>query len=516
MAADSSLTRAGSSRDTGSVWLDVAVITAVFAVYAILPTKNYYWDGVCFSQKIEHAGPPGSPLFWGNLIHPNHLLYNWIGYLAWTSLGNLGLHVRALAVLQAIDIVLAAVCAGILRRTLQWITHSSYLSTTLALLFAFSAVFWKYATDSDAYIPTGLFLVAAFHVLCTGAKPRPLLIAALHVCAMLVHQLAVFFFPAAALGLYLKGGRRSLWQYSLPTALLTFAAYCGGFWIELRTTSPSAFLRWITNHSPDASFTFNLPRDLAITLANYPRLFFGGTGRFLQYFGPFMLITLVLFAGVLVALMVALVRHRDGLQLLCHWPELTFPLRIALVWLAAYVVFLFFWLPWNAFYKLFCLPAMIVILAEVLMRYRGPRHYRLALFVAAMALANLCVYIYPYSRPDYNQSLRFAHRMSRVWSDGAVVYYQEFTTDNCFAAYFNPNTSWKRIDPAGGVGEFAASTQLDLAAGREVWLDSTAAEVLKKSWPGVTAHFDATQEDPLPKHPIQFYRWSQASPPLQK
>ena len=184
-----------------SGWLAVGV----FAAYAVLPTQNYYWDGVSFAQDIEQAGGFGSRSFWPSLIRPNHLLYDSVGYLAWIALRGLGLHVRAITVLQAINMVLAAVCVFILQRTLLRLTQSAYLSTTLTLLFAFSAVFWRFATDADAYIPSVLFLVASFHVLCTSSKPRPLLVGILHAGAMLIHQLAIFFFPAAALGIYLKG-----------------------------------------------------------------------------------------------------------------------------------------------------------------------------------------------------------------------------------------------------------------------------------------------------------------------
>jgi hypothetical protein len=185
---------------------------------------------------------------------------------------------------------------------------------------------------------------------------------------------------------------------------------------------------------------------------------------------------------------------------------------MAIVWLAAYAVFLFFWLPSNTFYKLFCLPAIIVIIAHVLTGYQGPRRYRLALFVATMALANLAFYIYPYSRPDYNQALRFAHRMGQVWPEGTVVYYSDFIVDDWFIRYFNPRTSWKQIDPVNGVAIFAQNAERDLAAGHEVWVDGTTAAVLAQSWPGVTAHFDAAQADEFPKHPIRFYRWSKEGP----
>jgi hypothetical protein len=490
-----------------SWWLPVAI----FAVYAVLPTQNYYWDGVSFAQDIEQAGRFGSSTFWLNLIHPNHLLYNSIGYIAWTVLRCLGLQIRAITVLQAINMACAALCVGILQRALLRLTQSLYLSTTLSLLFAFSAVFWRFATDADAYIPSVLCLMASFHVLSTNAKARPQLVGILHVGAMLIHQLAIFFFPAAALGIYLKGGRRSLLQYCALTTV-TLSAYYAGFWLQQGSTRVGAFVRWLTYHSSDSAFTFSMSKNLAVTLMNYPRLFFGGTGHVLQFFGPFMLVTFVVLAAMLVMLLTRTLRYRSDLRFLRLQMEPIPPLVVSIVWLATYAVFLFFWLPSNTFYKLFCLPAIVVIIALAFMGYQGPRRYRLALFVATMALANLGFYIFPYSRPDYSQEMRFAHRMNLIWSDRTVVYYSDFIVDDWYIRYFNPQTTWKRINPQSSAKGFAQDAKLDLDAGREVWVDGTAASALAQGWPGVRAHFDAAQEDDFPKHPIRFYRWSKQGP----
>lgn len=491
--------------DAASNWLPVAV----FVIYAILPTKNYYWDGVSFAQDIEQAGRFGSPTFWLNIIHPNHLLYNSLGYLVWIALQIVGLKLRAIAVLQAINMILAALCVAVLQRTLLRLTQSTYLSTTLTALFALSAIFWRFATDADAYIPSVLCLIAAFHVLCTSSKPRPLLVGILHACAMLLHQLAIFFFPAAALGVYLKGGRRGLLQYCALTAGITLPAYYAGFWLQQRSTGMRAFVRWLTYHSADSAFTFSVFRNLALTLMNYPRLFFGGTGHVLRFFGPFMLITLVALSVALGAFLFRTLRHWDELRLLRFKLEPRLPLVVSIVWLSTYVIFLFFWLPSNTFYKLFCLPAIVVIAAYVLMSYSGQRRYRLALLVTTMALANLAFYIFPYSRPEYNQAMRFAHRMSHDWSDHTVVYYSDFIVDDWYIRYFNPQTTWKYIDPSRyDAATFSQDAELDLNSGRDVWLDSTAAETLIKNWPGVTAHFDSAEIDDFPKHPIRFYRWS--------
>jgi hypothetical protein len=336
---------------------------------------------------------------------------------------------------------------------------------------------------------------------------------------MLIHQLAIFFFPAAALAVYLKAGRRSLFQYCVLTAGVTLPSYYAGFFLQQHSqhysTSPRAFLHWLTFHSDDSAFTFNPAKNLTITLMNYPRLFFGGTGHLLRFFGPFMLVTFVLLTLVLGVFLTRTIRHWSELRPLRSAPAPSMPLLVAAVWLATYAVFLFFWLPSNTFYKLFCLPAIIVIIAHVASGYQSPRRYRLALLVATMALANLAVYIFPYSRPDYNQAFRFAHRMDQVWSNRAsnntsaqvVVYYSNFIVDDWYIRYFNPGVIWKPIDPVTGVAHFAENAERDLNSGEEVWLDGTAAVTLEQALPGVAAHFDDPQEDNYAKHPIRFYRW---------
>ena len=128
------------------------------------------------------------------------------------------------------------------------------------------------------------------------------------------------------------------------------------------------------------------------------------------------------------------------------------------------------------------------------------------MFVAAMALANLALYIFPYSRPDYNQAVRFAHRMDRVWTDGTVVYYSDFIVDDWYIRYFNPRTTWRQVDLAS-TSTFAVDADREVNAGHDVWLDNTAADALTHSVPAIAAHFDAMERDDFPKHPIRFYRW---------
>ena len=55
------------------IWI---VCGALLALYLAVPTRNYFFDGIEFSWAIEHARALDT-----SLIHPNHLVYEGVGYL---------------------------------------------------------------------------------------------------------------------------------------------------------------------------------------------------------------------------------------------------------------------------------------------------------------------------------------------------------------------------------------------------------------------------------------------------
>ncbi len=121
-----------------------------------------------------------------------------------------------------------------------------------------------------------------------------------------------------------------------------------------------------------------------------------------------------------------------------------------------------------------------------------------------MIFANFSFYIFPFSRPTYNQAFRFAQRMKNVWSGRTVVYYSDFIVDDWYARYFNPATAWKHVDAV----TFSQEITADLAAGHDVWLDSTAVNSLTATSPETEMPLDSPLEDKVPRHVIKFYRWN--------
>ena len=509
LAASAEWGSVSSPQESSFRWSLVLAI-AVGILYAILPTKNYYWDGISFSQQIEGAGGLNASLF-----HPNHLIYNHLGYLGWSWLNALGFHVRALAVLQAISVVSAAACICLLHRILCRITRSAYVSTTLTLLFALSAHFWRYASDADAYVLSLAWLLLAFYFLGRN-RASVVQVGLAHVGAMLVHQLAVWFFPAAMVGMYRKRGWRGVAGYSAIAIGITLAAYYAGFVLQTKTSSPRLFLHWVTSHADDVTFSFSLGKNLARSAVSYVRLFLGGkTSAVAEFFGPFMIIALIALAAALLALVVQLMRYRQDLRLLFSGGPVQpgsadnsrrFEIE-AVVWLASYAIFLLFWLPYNTFYKIFCLPAFIILATGWLDRRRVPRHYRLALLVTAMAMGNLAFSVFPNAHVAANPAVNIATQLNRLWSNRTVVYYQEQNIDDWYIHYLNPQAIWKQI-PSSDPDTFAQVAAADAAHGREVWLDRSALDALSSHSQGSPLPIDSAQPYRDVKHVWRgFYRW---------
>lgn len=465
-----------------------AFLTAV--IYLGFRTKNYYWDGVEFATIIENT-PALSP----SLFHPNHLIYNVFGWLIYQSFNSFGWQIRALDVLQIVNCILGGLCAYVLFHILKTAFRSDYLAAVFTALFAFSATWWKFATDANAYTPSVLFLLIAFYFLLPGQKPRPLLIALLHCFAMFFHQLAIFFYPVAALGIYMQTSspsirKRSLsvLQYSVVTALLTAISFCAAFYFSTGRFDLAAFRRWLTNYSPEVGFVFNAWSNLGYTLRGHARLFFDGRFNFAKL--GVNAVDTVLFVALIIlflALLFQLVRNAKDFKTLPKriWEGLAHHQALALlcvVWAVAYLIFLFFFIPQNTFYRLFYLPALIILAAIPFAEIKEVenRKWRLALFAAVVALANFLFFIQPYSRVRDETPLLLALQLNQKWSPQTVVYYALPSTDNTLIKYYNPATSWKKLD-AADLEKLTVEIQEIYANGGEVWLDTTASDTIKRS-----------------------------------
>ena len=381
---------------------------AIALIYLLFPTRVYYWDGIVFAKTIEDVTSMKP-----SLVHPNHLIYNFVGYIFYKLVRSLGAEIRALTALQILNCLLSAVCARIFFSILFDTLRSLYLSVCLTLLFAFSATWWKFSTDADAYIPSVLFVLLSFYLVLPTQKPRPLLLAVSFFISMAFHQLAVFMWPVLALGLYWQNGELSIKRrvfrtayFSAVAAVLIIASYAYLYYLASGSSDPQRLLSWAASYSPDADTGFNLWSNLRYSLRGHVRLFFGGRFSLLKgLVNPLLVVMIAVLAGTVVLVLFNWLRSLRTAVLVRRFPELRLETRqktvllLSLLWTFVYVVFLFFWLPQNTFYRLFYMPALILIVGLLLAgaQSKAAKGRTLAAFVFAVALANFVFMIYPFS-----------------------------------------------------------------------------------------------------------------------
>jgi hypothetical protein len=474
----------------------------LLALYLAFPTKAYYWDGIVFAQAIEDvAGGSAARI---SLVHPNHLLYDFAGYFFYRLLRDFNANLRAITALQMLNSVFSAGSATFLCLILRDTLRSTYFAICLTLLFALSATWWRFSTDANAYIPSVFFLLLSFYLVLPGRKPRPLLVALCFFAAMCFHQLAVIAFPVFALGIYLQdrglARERRLLNAVIFTAVsvvVVVGAYAFAFYVATGSLDVVKLLRWTASYSPDADTRFDLWSNLVYSLRGEVRLFFGGRLNLLRgLMNPFIWLLIVLFAiavlwlvYALFAKLVAIKRRPPDVRALREvralrdvrlLPPQKTVLSLALVWIVVYLVFLFFWLPQNTFYRVMYLPALIILLGLALSAFpqiASRRRFATAAFVVATGLANFLFLIYPYSHVEKYPPLAFALQMNREWPRGTVIYYGTQNSDEALVRYFSPGTEWKLLG-AQLPGDTGVRPETSTSPETSAWLETTAIDRL--------------------------------------
>lgn len=457
-----------------TAWL---LFIAIAVIYLSFPTRVYYWDGIAFAQAIEDVSSLNA-----SLAHPNHLVYNFLGYLFYKLLRVFGANVRAVTALQILNSLLSTLCAWVLFSILKDTLRSLYFSFWLTVLFAFSATWWKFSTDANAYIPSVLFLLISFYLVLPGRKPRPLLTAFTFFLSMAFHQLAVFMLPVLALGIYLQDGpptltRRALnaLYFSLAATVLIVAAYAWLFYLATGAFDLGGLLRWTASYSPDADTKFRFFSNFQYSLRGLVRLFFGGRVNLLRgLWNPAIAVLLVCLAAAILVFILNILKNVKPLKLRLEMSRKTM-LLLSVLWAAVYVIFLFFWLPQNTFYRLFYLPALILLLGLTFIAVKDPHpgSRALAAFAIAMTLANFLFLIYPFSHTEKYPPLVFAFEMNREWPAGTVIYYAAENSDAGLIRYFNPGTRWQLLP----------SSPPEIITGSSVWLETTAIDQIAREDP---------------------------------
>lgn len=341
--------------------------------------------------------------------------------------------------------------------------------------------------------PAYFFLVISFYFILPGQRSRPFVVALAHTISMCFHQLSVFFFPVAVAGIFLQTAslptRQRLLkiiEYSGTSFLVTFGIYCLSFYLQTGSLDFGKLVVWLTHFSPEIGFVFNIKESLIHTFRGEIKLFFEGRFNFLkEIVNPFTIFLIVVLLTALVGLVVQIYqiwRDRRIEKLGNSNIEFRSLTLLCVVWASTYLIFLFFWIPMNTFYRMFYLPSFIILIGILLCRHDLPekRKWLAPSFVVVMAVSNFLFFIYPYSHVRKVTPLELALNMNSIWSKGSVIYYSRMESDNQLIKYFNPYTSWKRVEETE-IDDLESEMRTIYEQGGDVWMETTAFEEFSRS-----------------------------------
>jgi len=518
--------------------LGLCLVLLILLAYALFPTRNYYWDGVGFALAIEDAQGLMSGLF-----NPNHLLYNFFGYLLYHTLHWLTLDLRALCLLSICSILSSIGAAYLLFSVLMAELEDRYYSVCLTLLFAFSATWWKFSTDANAYVPSVFFLLLAASKL---RKPRPnwAAIGLIHAVSVLLHQIAVFFYPVVLVAVFRKAWgqdrRQALRDASRYTVIVGGLVILSYSWVWLgvvkgrapdmggvqqarvdtsgiRTARVDNFLSWVLSHGNEQYSFRSLTGNVQESVRSNVRLFFGGrVSLALSYIEtPLLVILSVLLVcsvGLLTLTLWQTFRtHADPREMRIIKPKTANLLPLLLTWIGSFAAFLFLWLTEYPYYRLFYLPALILLLGILMKRkHRLPAEehsYALASFVVVMTLINFTFLIYPYSKTEATPPVDLAIKAKEIWKND-VIYYADFNCDNWMFKYFNKRTTWRPIT-FNDLQDLREEMLYLKSQGKKTWIDVTAFDQMQQSndlkqWFADEVSMPAWQGLTSEKHRIKF------------
>ncbi|MFL6450794.1 MAG: hypothetical protein ACJ746_24395 [Bryobacteraceae bacterium] len=418
-------------------------------LYLCFLTASHYWDGVLFSLYIEKVAERALPR--ATLYHPNHLLYSAIGCAAYQLLHWIGLRVRSITVLQFINVFASVLCSAIVFRLCKHLFRSPELAVPCTLLFALGATWWRFSTDADSYILSVLFLTAAIS-LVLACRSRIVLAGICLSLAMLIHELAIFGYVPILVAIWRERISPEARLRRIPAFVAGTGAFVtGAYYIAYLAThsqpSATSFLTWITSISHDTKTTQSLAQLFVSNASSYIKLFGGGKLSLVRdFFSPAVAVALLFSTICVIAVIATALRQKTAPE----FPSSITDRRARVVlwsWIAVYVVFLSWFEPGNAFYKLFIWPAIVLLIGSYLDRRGKVFTPAFKWFTLGIASWNFAAFIYPHSHVQADPVLSLAMRIDKELPKSATVYYKSLSPDDWYLEYFAPGRKWKPLPP---------------------------------------------------------------------
>jgi hypothetical protein len=500
-------------------YLPAIVFSSVALINLATLTWDYYWDGITFALQIEKVAQGEARV--ALLFHQNHLLYNALGYLAYRAVNLAGLSVRALYLLQVANALIGAGAVLVFFRTALRATGSLYVTLVCTTFLAFSAAWWKISTDVNAYIATILLILVCANNLL-GAKPRWFIAGLALAGAMLIHQLASLFYPAALAAVFLSRSierkvRFAAWLSATAWTPALMSYYACAYLLH-GIARPVDVHKWaISNPSLKPMSSNPLEGILLLPKTNFDAIL-GHNFALFRRQAEWIEITIVIAATIVILVFLLMVKRkvdvlRAARTLRQYASEMTEARRqitlTVLLWIAAYVSFLLFWGP-LIYFRAFYAPGISLALGLMLSNYHGITRNKpsgaAALAVVAFALLNLGFYIGPNMRANSNTRVAAARDAGKLWDQRTVVYCKGRTEADTTFEYFNPMTDWRTLARVS-LDELDREIARTNDQGGSVWLNRNAVSNVDPKWLGRHSSNERIEVDP-PNDPALYVRVS--------
>lgn len=152
-----------------------------------------------------------------------------------------------------------------------------------------------------------------------------------------------------------------------------------------------------------------------------------------------------------------------------------------LVWIATYALFLLVWEPYVLHYRVYYVPAVVLMFVLVLSNYHR-RTRRLpssaaAYAVVALSFLNLAFFIAPYMHSSSNALIAAAKGANKKWDEHTIVYFTDRNAIDGAVQYFNEKIEWREASPEA-IMRLDGEIEGIYSEGRSVWLNDQAVRSL--------------------------------------
>jgi hypothetical protein len=314
--------------------------------------------------------------------------------------------------------------------------------------------------------------------------------------AMLMHELAALFYPAALIAVYVNKRSKQKVKFALGMSAvawgMTVAVYFTFASLTRGISQPLDVIGWAVSNQSGVSPSPNpLPGILMMPRANIDLIFGHRFSFFFSRAGwpDYLLIGLVLAltcAFILIAgRSISFPRLKESLSRIS--PEMSEmwkqAMAVIIAWVIPYIVFFVFWEPWMLYYRIFYVPPIMLLFGILLANYNFVAYKTgktpsgaAALLVIIIALFNLVFFIAPGMRADSNTLVAAARGAGDLWNDRTIVYFAKHNSADTAFEYFNDQTEWRRLTP-DLLSRLPDEIELIHKQGGNVWFNKGALEL---------------------------------------